>query len=163
MTSKRKAASNRINGRRSSGPTTAAGKIHSSRNARKHGLAVPITNDQTWLQKIESLALEIAGDDADHWRLEEARILAEATLDIVRVRAARTRLLDLTGIVRLCQRGPKPRKPRSAAPLPETSPDDRRNLVTAEEFEPALKQITLFDRYERRALARRNRAVRRLV
>jgi hypothetical protein len=122
----------------------------------------PITNDQTWAQRIESLALQIAGNDADHLRLEEARIIAEAELDLVRVRAARTRLLELTGIACLRQPQPKPRKPRSTAPALEPEPDDGSDLVTGEELVHALEQIILLDRYDRRALARRNRAIRRL-
>jgi hypothetical protein len=150
MTSKRKATSNRTNAQRGSGPRTGAGKMHSSRNARKHGLAVPIRSERTWAQRIESLALEIAGDDADRSRLEEARNIAEAELDVVRVRATRTRLLELSGIARLDR------------PQPEPKPQHAHDLFAGDEFLAALEQMILLDRYERRALARRNRATRRL-
>ena len=162
MTSKRKAASNHSNAQGSSGPRSAAGKRHSSGNARKHGLAVPITNDQTWAQRIEFLAIEIAGNDADPLRLEEARIIAEAELDLVRVGAARTRLLELSGITSLCQTQSNPREPRTTAPPVEPASDDGRGGVTGEELIPILDKIVLLDRYDRRALARRNRAIRRL-
>jgi hypothetical protein len=162
MTSKRKAASNRANAQHSSGPRSVAGKRHASRNARKHGLAVPITNDQAWVQRIESLALEIAGNDGDPLRLEEARILAEPELDLTRVAAARTRLLALTGLASQDQSRPNPREPGAAAPPPETKTDDRHGGVTGEQLTAVLKQLLLLDRYDRHALARRNKAIRRL-
>lgn len=167
MTSKRKAASNRTNAQRSSGPATVAGKMHASRNSRKHGLAVPITNDQTWGQRIESLASEIAGNDADPLRWEQARIIAEAELELTRVATARTRLLAFAGITPRDEPQPSRRKPRATGAPVEPEPDDRRSALderggfTGEELTTVLEQITLLDRYERRAFTRRNRAIRR--
>jgi hypothetical protein len=131
-------------------------------NARKHGLAVPITNDQRWAHRIESLTLEIADDDNDRLRMEEARIIAEAELDLVRVRTARARLLELSGIAQVTQTEPRPRKIGSGTPLLEAASDKDHEVVTSEAGLGALEQLILLDRYERRALSRRNRAIRRL-
>lgn len=163
MTSERKAVSNRNNAKRSLGPQSATGKKRASRNARKHGLTAPLTNDQTWAQRIESLALEIADKDVDHWRKEEVRTIAEAEFDVARVRAARTRLLELTEDARSAQGEPARRKTRSGTPQSELASTEERDFVTSDAFVPVLDQLILLDRYERRALARRQRAVRRLI
>jgi len=174
MTSQRKAASNRTNARGSSGARTAAGKMHSSRNARKHGLAVPIAQDQTWGQGIESLAREIAGDNAEPWRYEQACVIAEAELDLQRVRAARRRLFELAGLSCLWSRHPMRRhRTRTNAGAPTANNREHhgcdrhaRNLDAPNSLDtlaPVIAQILLLDRYERRALSRRNRAIRRLT
>jgi hypothetical protein len=51
MATDRQIAANRRNGALSRGPKTAAGKARSSRNALKHGLAIPITRDRATARK----------------------------------------------------------------------------------------------------------------
>ena len=46
MATDKQIAANRRNGALSRGPKTAVGKARSSRNALKHGLAIPITRDR---------------------------------------------------------------------------------------------------------------------
>ena len=90
---------------------------------------MPIGNDQIWAPRIESLAQEIAGDNADPGRYQQARVIAEAELDLLRVHVARSRLLELTGVARLrtfrfvaIARGqtPSPRPLTRAIPLAPT-------------------------------------------
>ena len=45
MISARRAQASRVNGRASKGPRTPAGKAISSRNARRHGLNIPLAAD----------------------------------------------------------------------------------------------------------------------
>jgi hypothetical protein len=61
MTSRRKILGNRANAKRSTGPRSAAGKIRAARNARRHGLAIPVWSQQEFAPDIESLARQIAG------------------------------------------------------------------------------------------------------
>src|SRR5258708_36082051 len=56
VTSERKSAANRRNARASTGPKTAAGKARVARNARRHGLNVPIAADPALEREVEVLA-----------------------------------------------------------------------------------------------------------
>lgn len=60
MATDRQIAANRRNGALSRGPKTAAGKARSSRNALKHGLAIPITRDHATARKIRRAAGQMA-------------------------------------------------------------------------------------------------------
>ena len=59
VTSERKSAANRRNARASTGPKTAAGKARVARNARRHGLNVPIAADPALAREVEVLAQAI--------------------------------------------------------------------------------------------------------
>jgi hypothetical protein len=60
MATDRQIAANRRNGALSRGPKTAAGKARSSRNALKHGLAIPISRDRATARKIRRAAQQMA-------------------------------------------------------------------------------------------------------
>ncbi len=96
MTSARARASRR-NARKSTGPKTAAGKAMASRNARRHGLSLPALADPTIAPDVDALARRIAtsviGSDADPRCHELACRIAEAQLDLARVRRARLPLV----------------------------------------------------------------------
>lgn len=85
---------NRANAKRSSGPKSAEGKSRVAQNARRHGLAIPVELDPAFAPEIERLTLEIAGDDADNSRLQLARRIAEAQIDLVRIRKARQQFYE---------------------------------------------------------------------
>jgi hypothetical protein len=65
-----------------------------SKNAHKHGLAVPVSIQAGAEARIEEMAQAIAGNNADPGLLELARRIAEAQLDLIRIREARRRLLE---------------------------------------------------------------------
>jgi len=89
VTSARQRDANRRNARSSTGPRTSAGKARAAQNARRHGLSVPARYDPSRWDEIEALARAIVGADADPERLELARRIAEAQIDIIRARSAR--------------------------------------------------------------------------
>jgi hypothetical protein len=63
MTSDKKIAANRMNGKKSSGPKTLRGKLQSSRNAWRHGLAAATKADPTSSTAVERMAKAICGDE----------------------------------------------------------------------------------------------------
>ena len=89
MTSARKIRSNRANARSSTGPKTAKGKGRSARNALRYGLSLPVLSDPTLSQEVAALARQIAGADATPEIQELARHIAEAQVDLRRVRGLR--------------------------------------------------------------------------
>ena len=94
MTSARKIKTNRVNAQASTGPRTLHGKSRAARNARRHGLSLSVLGNPILSAEAENLAREIAGEGASHEILEPAHRIAEAQIDIVRVRQARHDLLS---------------------------------------------------------------------
>jgi hypothetical protein len=90
----RKIRSNRANARSSTGPKTAKGRGRSARNALRYGLSLPVLSDPTLSQEVAALARQIAGADAAPEIQELARRIAEAQIDLRRVRALRHDLIS---------------------------------------------------------------------
>jgi hypothetical protein len=84
---------NRANARRSTGPRTSAGKTTAARNARRHGLGLPVLRDPTLSDEVEALAREIAGAAGGAERHAAACRIAAAQIDLVRARRARRELV----------------------------------------------------------------------
>ena len=139
MATDRQIAANRRNGVLSRGPKTAAGKARSSRNALKHGLAIPITRDRATALKIRRAARQMSPSPAGD-AIRNAQIAAEAHFELERVRAAFWVAFARMSISHTCGTGSE----KSAVPI--------RTLV----------DLNKLDRYERRAFARRRRALRDL-
>jgi hypothetical protein len=92
MTSARKIKANRANAQASTGPKTARGKLRSAQNSRRHGLSLSVTSDPVLSGRVEALARKIAGDTAGHNIYQLARRVAEAQVELQRVRYARLKL-----------------------------------------------------------------------
>ena len=86
MTSIRKINANRANARASTGPKTKQGRARSARNSLRHALSLPVDSDPTLSDEISALAREIAGPGANAEIQELARRVAEAQIDLRRVR-----------------------------------------------------------------------------
>src|SRR6478735_3100749 len=93
-TSETKIAANRRNSRRSSGPRTAQGKLRVSRNALRHGLAVVAHRAPAMAAELDRLATAVGGEHADAAAREQALIIAESELTLLRVRAVRTNIFE---------------------------------------------------------------------
>ena len=171
-----RARANRRNARRSTGPKTPAGKAAVALNALRHGLAIPVAVDPALGAEIERLALVIAGRDADPSRLECASRVAEAQIDVLRVRRARRALLadpslrvkkpnarQLIGVAKRLLRGGEVNENGEAVMLAPKSMNAQSAPTTLEQGIEALgAELARLDRYERRALSRRKTAIRNL-
>jgi len=86
MASEKQIAANRANAKKSTGPRTAVGRAKSSRNSYRHGLSLPMQPDS---HAVDALAKAIAGESASEVQLRAARAVAEAQLELKRIRATR--------------------------------------------------------------------------
>jgi hypothetical protein len=140
VTSERKVASNRANSRASTGPKSPPGRARSARNALRHGLNLPVHSDPVFSEEVEELAALIAGLHRSEEIRESARRVAEAEIDVRRVREARRQLLA----------GPD---------LELTSAQAPPGYFTSILLKNAAR-LRALDRYERRARCRRKLAIR---
>jgi hypothetical protein len=94
MVSERKSAASRVNGCKSCGPRTAAGKKKSSRNALLHGLAANTYRRPVSPQQIEHLAKAICNRDEDPASLAQARIIATNALVLRAIREQQIAVIE---------------------------------------------------------------------
>jgi hypothetical protein len=143
MVSESKVRANRLNATRSTGPKTAAGRARVSRNARKHGLRMPVLSSPALAAEVEARAQKMLHDvkvpdkSRDHL-LEFARNLAETEVDLKRVRCFRHDLLStiFAHIDRIA---------------------DRPDIV--DQLPAFMRQLSVINRYYHRARSRRYAAV----
>ena len=166
-----------------SGPRASAGKHRASRNAFKHGLA--INSQIIFAAEIDSLATEIAGEGAAPKRVESARKVAQALIDLERVSQVKLALFDrmaqygtlkrpalvptaveevvfsvreIKQIFNAFECGEMPMLRRDTSkPLPENEQD-----AAAEVLLRILPTLVQLDRYEASAAARLRRGFRAL-
>ena len=94
MASERQIAANRRNARKSTGPRSGAGRKRASRNAYRHGLTLSITSTAAYAKQRDKLARKIAGNTDDAISLECALQIAQAELELARVRRAKVALIE---------------------------------------------------------------------
>jgi hypothetical protein len=142
VTGPRKIEANRKNARASTGPKTRESRAHVARNALRHGLSIPLCSDPASSEQVVALARQIVGPDASAEIQERARDVAEAQIDLRRVRCARDRALcdALNSLHYESRAGDGPQKLASI-------------------LSQATKELLAMDRYERRAVSRRKRAI----
>jgi hypothetical protein len=161
MTSQRKIEANRRNARLSTGPRSLSGKARSARNARQHGLAVPIWSDPLLTQNAESLARAIAGPEASPRLMAAARRVAEAQTTVAQVRRYVVEAIA-PGYDRLSffpQHGRVTVRPptRKVLELLHGPPCPEKLAVVLKDVS---KDAEAIDRYERRALSHLKFAIR---
>jgi hypothetical protein len=180
MASERQIAANRANARKSAGPRSASGKTRASRNALKHGLTTPMSG-AAFAREVEALARQMTSPD-DGFAMVPARAAAEAQLELARVQRVKIAVIErLAAFGRLerrklfrtiqdemvwtalsCLGVRLANKPNCAVdPLPAMPTEEPAR--TMEAVRRALPDLIRLDRYESRAIARRDRAVRRLL
>jgi hypothetical protein len=137
MTSHRKLEANRLNAQASTGPQTAGGKIRSSQNALKHGLAVPASRHPATAALVRGLAGElINGSEGSLLSMEVAFEVAQTQVDLLRIRHLRSVIMG------------------TLLEQPASSGAGSAELV---------QQLARLDRYERRTLSRRKALLREVA
>src|SRR5262245_55328020 len=144
---------------RSTGPRTRSGKARSRANSLRHGLLSKVLVDPALVNETDQLARRIAQEHGKPADCFESRTIAEAELIILSARAARAQLLDTI----------------SSELAPNTAADDRRQegsrggeAACVEDVDLSLDYLTSLpthskiDKYERIAVLRRQRAIRKL-
>jgi len=149
VSSQGKAKANRTNAQASTGPRTPKGRAHSARNAFRHGLSLPIDFDPRLSDQIRSLVLKISGASADFQTHELATRIAEAQLDLRRIRDVRRQSLS---------RVLSDLKEDSAANKLVGSKQRRSARLSRPKIAPSLvenlKLLLATERYQQRALSR---------
>jgi hypothetical protein len=184
METSARVAANRRNAAKSTGPRTEAGKKRAAKNALRHSLSLAVGALPELNPKVAELAGLIAGDDARPARLEAARRIADAHVDLQRVRLAKLLLLngskgkpprrrwtvrdirEMSAILDLAGRGlggdlsvgPETMaRAEKLFPPPEIETESEK---VAARIARGAKQLESLARYERRSLSRRKFAVR---
>jgi hypothetical protein len=182
MASEKQIAANRRNAKNSTGPRSASGRKRASGNAYRHGLSTRMVGAE-FTRAVEDLACRLVGDGADAATLELAREAAEGMLELARVRRAKVALIagvsafgrldapkifaskrDEVGWVAQHFLGARLRKspPKFAVDdLPDMPTEELQH--TAEAVRRALPALIKLQRFEARAAARRDQAIRTLV
>ena len=174
MTSERKIRANRANARASTGPQTNRGRARAARNALRHALSLPVGSIPALSEEVQALAREIAGPGANAETQELARRVAEAQIDLRRVRYARHQFLSDTlskqyydsfanmrmkvKVLRALLRPNPPDMSMEALQFVTSTPQGPYKLPTI--LLEEAKMLLAMDRYERRALSRRKFAIR---
>jgi hypothetical protein len=137
MSSQARKAANKRNAVRSTGPLTASGKQRASRNALKHGLSTSIRHRPDISNKIEALAVAIAGANSIPRRLQAARGVAEAELELRRLQEFRLALIEVEAAkIRAATKGDR-----------QDGGDERATQDTARAYMQALPVLAKLERY----------------
>jgi hypothetical protein len=158
LASERQLRANRLNAQKSTGPKSRAGKKRASQNAYYHGLRAAILPNSEWMAKLAALAREIVDSTGGQINIDQARAIAQAQLEVCRVRSISTAVV--TQILASGEHSGRSHAADRAGqrPLLESEPERR-----AEASGPRFSILKVLDRYQSRAVARRERLVKGIL
>lgn len=173
MTSERKAAANRRNAKKSTGPKSRVGRLRASQNSLRHGLAAGWSQSDSWSEGHQSLANALSTGGEERVRML-ARSIADIEFQIVSIRNARAFLVNKFVMDRF-----KPRKQPDLddldVGLKHPNPKvvwavnrllrklrkhyDSEAQITSSEYSASISALSAFERYEDRAIQKRKRYI----
>ena len=157
MSSEKQIEANRRNAEKSKGPRTAAGKARASRNSRKHALCTISRNNPLYSPRIETIARAVCSEATNAELWEQALIIGECTTLLACAQAERIALIErlLGGFcVHVAD--------TQGAGGAELGASQCKPALLRDEHEAmglAARNLNRLERYERRALSRRKRAI----
>jgi hypothetical protein len=138
--------------KRRGGPKTVTGKARSARNARRHGLSIPIRDDRELADEAAALARRICGSSPSPKLTWLANEIADAHFEIVRARRARVKLVEQWDSAN------KLSVARDEIP-PSISLTEFDIQLLKHAIESGAHRLNKIGRYEKRAFSRQNRAI----
>jgi hypothetical protein len=178
VASERQIEANRRNAGKSTGPRSTAGKKRAARNAFLHGLSLSLISSTAIAKKVDKLSRKIAGNTKSEIVLRYARDAAEAGLELERIRRVKVALIERAlalGAVEHATHFGSPMKSirhlklvLAGKAMLEEPIDHRATLPSrepqrsAEALRRALPDLLKLDRYEGRAIGRRDQAIKQI-
>jgi hypothetical protein len=166
MTSERRLAANRKNAKRSTGPRTARGKLRVRSNAVQHGLATTALRPALAIN-IQSMAKAICAESKSRLQFDQALSIAESELMLTKVRSARFGALQFLSSIAPAGNDPVAASSEAQAHVVMDAAAQDEVLGAMQDgpaaFQRVLAEMARYSRYERRALSRRQRAIRTFV
>ena len=167
MTSERRLAANRKNAKRSTGPRTARGKLRVRSNAVRHALATTALQHPAFAIQIERMATAICEESTSRLQFDQAISIAESELLLRKVRSTRFRALQFLSSIAPAGNDPVAVSSEAQAQVVMDAAAQDKVLGAMQDgpaaFQRALGELARHCRYERRALSRRQRAIRTFV
>ena len=157
MSSAKQIEANRRNAQNSKGPRTMAGKARASRNSRKHALSTIGHHNSLFAPRIEAIARAVCPDTTNSALWEQALIIGECTTVLVCVQATRIALIEQSLGSTSAPTTDADAAGRRESERSQSEPDPRRDEFEAMRL--AARDLDRLERYERRALSRRKRAI----
>ncbi len=152
MASDKQIAANRRNALKSTGPRSAAGKKRSSANAYRHGLSVSLALSAESRPEIEALAKLIT--DGTGIPRADAEVIALWDLEQHRAR----RIMNATIMMAYLSHARNRRRQQD-----EAGSQQEDSLAVAQSVIDVLPELQKMGRYQRRALASRDRKLRSVI
>jgi hypothetical protein len=157
MSSEKQIEANRRNAQKSKGPRTAAGKARASCNSRKHALSTISRNNPLFAPRIESIARAICLERINSGLWEQALIIGECATVLGCVQAERIALIEQLLGGTTARKSDAEGAGRAELEASQCNPAPLRDELDAMGL--AARDLNRLERYERRALSRRKRAI----